>query len=352
MVSGGTGRRTSRRNTLLSIAFGLAVAAVLIAVIARHRDEFLASVGSAPVWVLVVATALQLVALLARTEAWHVCLGAAGGTVARRGLYRAAGFGYLGSQLHAQAGTAARIAVLRKSHPDDSPRVPALVAAEAPILVIEAMFGALAFFTLVGPLGLPWWAPLGVLAIVGVVWRLLGKLSRGHADGWRSGLAVLGQLRGRNRTIAVMAVAIGSQIVRNWLMLRAVGVDASLLDATAVLIAMAVIAQLPVGPGVGAASVVLILGSGGVAAAAAAGVLLTATGAAGAVIYVIWATADLAWVGRRRMTVPVRHEPRVGLRLATDPATATDLDRQERLVPRPDRSPVHSAAPPYADDAV
>jgi hypothetical protein len=86
-------------------------------------------------------------------------------------------------------------------------------------------------------------------------------------------------------------------------MLHAVGVDASFFDATAVLIAMAVIAQLPVGPSVGAAAVVLILGSGGVAAAAAAGVLLTATGTVGAVLYVTWAALDAAWV-RRRAAAP------------------------------------------------
>ena len=295
----GASTRAGQRRTLLSIVFGVAVLAALVAVILRHREEFLEAVGSAPAWVLVTATALQLVALLARTEAWHVCVGAAGGAVARRALYRAAGVGYLGSQLNAQVGTAARIAVLRRAQPDDSPRVPALIAAEAPIVVVEAMFGALAFFTLVGPLGLPWWVPLGVFVVVGVVWRLLAKLSRGHVEGWRTGLAVLGQLRGRNRMIATMAVAISSQIVRNWLMLHAVGVDSSLLDATAVLIAMAVIAQLPVGPSVGAAAVVLILGSGGVAAAAAAGVLLTATGTLGALVYVTWAGLDAAWARRR-----------------------------------------------------
>jgi uncharacterized membrane protein YbhN (UPF0104 family) len=303
-VRGDSDRRVSRRQKFFSIAFGAAVLAAIVAVVARHRDEFIAAVGSAPAWVLVVATALQLVALVSRTEAWHVCIGAAGGSVARRALYRAAGFGYLGSQLNAQVGTAARIAVLRKAHPDESPRVPALIAAEAPIVMVEAGFGALAFFTLIGPLGLPWWAPLAALGVVGVVWLLLDKVSRAQGDGWRTGLAVLGQRRGRILTIAIMSVAIGSQIVRNWLMLRAVGVEASFLDATAVLVAMAVIAQLPVGPSVGAAAVVLILGSGGVAAAAAAGVLLTATGAAGAVIYVAWAVLDGAWV-RRRAAAPI-----------------------------------------------
>jgi hypothetical protein len=107
-------------------------------------------------------------------------------------------------------------------------------------------------------------------------------------------------------------VAVLAQIARNWLMLRAVGVDASVLDATAVLIAMVILSQLPVGPSVGAAAVVVILGARGPAAAAAAGVLLTATGTAGALVYAAWAGFDracvspwLAGIARRRALVPL-----------------------------------------------
>ncbi|MGH2978760.1 MAG: hypothetical protein ACRDLQ_03880, partial [Solirubrobacterales bacterium] len=55
------------------------------------------------------------------------------------------------------------------------------------------------------------------------------------------------------------------------------------------------LAQLPVGPSVGAAAAVLILGSDGVAAAAAAGVLLTVTGTVGGLTFAMWAGADKLW---------------------------------------------------------
>jgi uncharacterized membrane protein YbhN (UPF0104 family) len=87
-------------------------------------------------------------------------------------------------------------------------------------------------------------------------------------------------------------VAVFCQILRNWLLLHAVGVDASLFDAIAVLIAGVTLGQLPVGPAVGAASTVLILGGDGVAAAAAAGVLMTATGTFGALGFAVWAGLD------------------------------------------------------------
>jgi hypothetical protein len=67
-----------------------------------------------------------------------------------------------------------------------------------------------------------------------------------------------------------------------------------------VLIAVVTLCQLPVGPSVGAAAAVLILGSDGVAAAAAAGVLMTVTGTIGGLCFAAWAGADHAWSAARR----------------------------------------------------
>ncbi len=99
--------------------------------------------------------------------------------------------------------------------------------------------------------------------------------------------------------IAFVLVAVFAQISRNWILLHAVGVQASLLDAVAVLIAVVTLSQLPVGPAVGAAAAVVILGRDGVAAAAAAGVLMTVTGTIGGLGFAGWAGADGIWVGFR-----------------------------------------------------
>jgi hypothetical protein len=209
----------------------------------------------------------------------------------------------LGGLLNSQLGVAARIAALRRSSPDACPQVPTLVAAEFPILAVEAMLAAFASFTLVVPLGLPWWLPIVCLAVIGLLSAGLRSLAlRKGRDLWR-GLAVLRSLGGGSRVVGFVLVAVFAQIFRNWLLLQAVGVDASLLDATAVLIAVVTLGQLPVGPTVGAAASVLILGSQGVAAAAAAGVLLTVTGTLGGLCFAAWAGVDRIWsalVNRRR----------------------------------------------------
>jgi hypothetical protein len=111
---------------------------------------------------------------------------------------------------------------------------------------------------------------------------------------------VLRTFRGGSRVVGFVLIAIFAQIFRNWLLLRAVGVDASILDATAVLIAVVTLGQLPLGPTVGAAAAVLILGHDGAAAAAAAGVLLTVTGTLGGACFLAWAGADHLWSAARR----------------------------------------------------
>jgi uncharacterized membrane protein YbhN (UPF0104 family) len=288
-----------RRRRLITVVGSLATAAILAFLLAGRRDEFAAALSVAA-WVIAATVLLQIVSLLARSEAWHLSIRAAGGTVDRRILYRAFSMQVLGSVLNTQLGVAARIAALRRSSPAVSPQVPTLIAAEFPILAVEAMLAALASFTLVAPLGLPWWLPLIGLALIGTASAGLRQLAlRKGRELWR-GLAVLRSLVGGSRVIGFVLVAVFSQIFRNWLLLHAVGIDASFFDAIAVLIAVVTLAQLPVGPGGGAAAAVLILGSDGVAAAAAAGVLMTATGTVGGLCFAGWAGADRLWAVSRR----------------------------------------------------
>jgi uncharacterized membrane protein YbhN (UPF0104 family) len=284
-----------RHRTAITVTGSVVSAAILALVLAGRRDEFGEALSSASVWVLIVTVLLQILALVSRSEAWHLTIEAAGGTVPRRVLYRASAMGVIGGVLNAQVAVATRIAALRRSSPDISPRVPTLIAAEFPIVAVEAMLAALASFTLVGPLGLPWWLPIVFVAVFGAASAGLRHLALREARVVWKGLAVLRKARHGSLVVFFVLVAVFAQIFRNWMMLHAVGVDASFFDSIAVLIAVVALAQLPVGPSVGAAAAVLILGSDGVAAAAAAGVLLTATGTFGGLCFAAWAGADKLW---------------------------------------------------------
>ena len=309
-----------RHTRLITVVGALVAAAVLAVVLAGQRDEFATALSSASLWVLLVAAALQLVALLARSEAWHICICAAGGTVDRRVLYRASSMGYVGSLLNAQVGTAARITALRRSSPAESPGVSTLIAAEFPILAVEAALAALTSFTLVAPLGLPWWLPIVCVAVIlGLSAGLRHLALRKGRELW-AGLAVLRKMREGGLLVAFVLVAVFAQVFRNWILLRGVGVDASFFDAIAVLIAMVTLTQLPIGPSTGAAAAVLILGRQGVAAVAAAGVLSTVTGTIGGLTFAAWAGADRLWSGSGPQAALRGHRKRL-LRRSFPPPT-------------------------------
>src|SRR3954468_5037935 len=286
-------REFQRRHArAISVTLAVVIAAVIVVALWGKRHEFATAVEEAPLWLLGCAVLLQIVALLTRTEAWRICVLAAGGNVERRRLYRASSMGYVGSLVNAQVGTAARIAALRRSAPEESPRIAPLLTAEVPIMVVEGLLAAVASVTLIAPLGLPWWAPLVVLAVALAVSSGLRSLAVGTGRGLRRGLHVMRSLNGSALIVGLILVATFAQIARNWLVLHAVGVDVSVFDATAVLIAQVTLAQLPLGPSTGAASTVLILGPHGVAAVAAAGVLLTVTGTVGGGLFALWALFD------------------------------------------------------------
>jgi uncharacterized membrane protein YbhN (UPF0104 family) len=281
-----------RYPAAVTIAGTLVVGGALLLGLWGKRDDFAAALGMAPLWILAAAILLHVVWLIARSEAWHVCVGAAGGEVSRRRLYRAASVGYLGNTFNGQFGLAVRIAALRRFAPRESPAPSVLIAAELPIVIVEVSLAALTSFTLVGPLGIPWWLPLVCLALgVGVIAGVT-TVARDRRDGFWKGFAVMRGLQGRSSIVGLVAFALCAQIARNWLVLHGIGVDASVLDATALLIGVAVIGLLPVGPSLGAAAAVVILGADGVAASAAAGALLTATGLVGALCFASWALID------------------------------------------------------------
>jgi uncharacterized membrane protein YbhN (UPF0104 family) len=284
-----------RHPTAVSLAGAVVVAIALAIALGGHGHDFIAALGSAPLWVLGAAVALHVLWLLARTEAWSVCVGAAGGSVSRRRLYRASSLGYLGNIFNGSFGLGVRIAALRRTAPEECPRASVLLTAELPIVVIEAALAAICSFTLVGPLGVSWWVPLACFAFMVAVIGGMQRVARHRRNGAWKGIAVLRGMQGRLRIVALVCVAVGLQIARNWLLLNWSGVDASVFDSTALLIGLAVVGLFPVGPSLGAATAVLILGTGGVAASAAAGTLLTATAAGGALCFAAWALVDRLW---------------------------------------------------------
>jgi uncharacterized membrane protein YbhN (UPF0104 family) len=276
----------------VTVASTLIVGGALVVGLWSKRDAFVSSLGDASVWTLAAAIGLQCIWLVARSEAWHVCVGAAGGEVERRRLYRAAAVGYLGNLFNSSFGLGVRIAALRRSAPTESPGVGVLITAEMPIVVIEMVLAAICSFTLVAPLDAPWWVPAVCLAVALAAIIAAVRVARNRHDGLWAGLAVMRGLGSRNTIIGLVVFAVLAQVARNWIVFHGLGIDISVFDSMALLIAAAALGILPVGPTLGVATSVVILGANGVAVAAAAGALLTATGAVGALLFAGWAGID------------------------------------------------------------
>jgi uncharacterized membrane protein YbhN (UPF0104 family) len=282
-----------RRHPVATTVIGtLIVGAALVAGLWNKREDFTEAFSSASALTLGLAIGTQIVWLLARSEAWHVCVESAGGRVDRRRLYRAAAMGYVGNLFNSSVGLGVRIAALRRSAPDESPTPSVLIAAELPIVVIEIALAAVLSFTLVSPLGMPWWVAVLIVSTTTALIAGAGRFIRHRRHGFWQGLDVLRGLQSRNVIIGLVMFATGAQVVRNLVVLQGLGVDISVFDAIALLIASAAVGLLPVGPTLGAATAVLILGSNGVAVVAAAGALLTATGAVGSLLFAGWALLD------------------------------------------------------------
>jgi hypothetical protein len=287
-----------RRRVAISLSGTLVVAALLAYVLVGRGAQFSAALETAPITLVALSVLLQIVALLTRTEAWTVCVRAAGGTVNRRVLFRSAAFGCIASIVNGSVGMAVRIASVRRTAPHTTPRAPALVAAEVPIITVELALVAIFSFTLVAPLGVPLWVPALIVAVMAGVVAVLRRVSDRHRTGLGAGLAVL-RMESRGRLITFALLAVCAQVLRNWLMLHAIGVHVSIFDSMALLIVMFTVGQLPIGPSTGPAATVLILGAHGVAATAAAGVLVTLTGIIGSLIFAMWAISDRVITQRR-----------------------------------------------------
>jgi hypothetical protein len=266
----------------------------MVVALASHRDAFVGAIHDVPLVTLLLAAGLHVVTVVARSEAWAVSVRAAGGTLRRRGAYQIASLSFAANVVSPSLGTAVRIWALRTIARDEAPSAPELVAAEVPVLAIQMLATAVMSVSLVGPLGVPWWTPLLVLAGATALFAVACRVARRSGGPWR-GLAALRCGRTRCRIAGSIAVIAACETTRNLLVLHAVGLHAGPLDAMALLVGAGLLGALPIGPGTSAGAAMLIFGAGGMGPAAAAGVLLTATGFAADLGYAAWGAGDMLW---------------------------------------------------------
>src|SRR5215213_5685684 len=88
-----------KRRTSLTVSLSIGASLALAAVLVGKWEELKLGITGAPVALMLLAIALQVVALVSRSEAWHASVLASGGSVGRRVLFRASSMAFLGNIL-------------------------------------------------------------------------------------------------------------------------------------------------------------------------------------------------------------------------------------------------------------
>jgi hypothetical protein len=249
----------------------LAMGALVGLCVLRH-DALATAVATVPVDALVVLAGLHLVSLVARSEAWRLSLAAIAGAPPSRAAIHAANAGaFVAGALEPHTAMPARVALLRRLAPGETPHPAHVAVADVPIFLLEVA-GASAMLALTGA----WWAPLGAAAV------LVGARLAAGRRGTR-GLAVLTDVRGRLALAGLVGCVVACGVARVWVALAVVHLDASPASAAAAFAALGVFGLLPLGPSAPPGALLVV--SGGAGAALGAGLALSATSIAAVLVY-------------------------------------------------------------------
>ena len=243
---------------------------------------------------------LVLPLLVVRTEAWRQAIVAAGSTVPRRGVYAAGGLSAIVANFSIYLGAPVRIWALRRFAPDSAPQTGQMLAAEAPLVLLEVTvtvpLAVVSLFVLpISPL-LTVGLILAALAAFGGLFWAREPAQRAQMR-WARGLDLLAS-RGRlAATSLLLATNVALQVARIWVALEVLGLDASLPGAAMAFLLFGFFSMLNLGAASSAGAIVVVFGSQGVAAATAVGLLLLATAVIGSVLFaaIFVSIAALTW---------------------------------------------------------
>ena len=253
---------------------------------------------------LVIVTLLALITLLARTEAVVACLNAMGERPHRRDIHASNSLTFLAAFVNHYLSSVVRAALMRRVDRERSPTIPQMIMVDTSTTLIEGLVVGLLIVVSAGALKLAWWIPAVIVlgGIAGIAIALGTRRRFAHLAVFR-GLDVLAHARQRSVVTGLMVVVVITQVLRTLIVLRAVGLHPSLLQAVATFVAGGIISSLLAGPAGGtAAGPLLVFGHQSVAASAAAGLELSITSLIAGMLYAVSGGPVFAWRLRQIQT--------------------------------------------------
>ncbi len=296
--------RRPRLRLVVSIAGPLLVLGVLVYLLVSHGTEIAQAARRASFGELAGVTLLGLLTLVARTEAVVACLNAMGTRPPRSDIHSANSLTFLAALINHYVSSIVRGALMRRLDRQRAPTIPQMVMVDTSTTLIEGLVVGLLIVISASALKLAWWIPaLIVLACIAGVTIALAARSRFSHRPLLRGLDVLVHSRQRVIVAALMVIVIVTQVARTFIVLSAVGLNPSLLQAVATFVAAGVLSSLFAGPGAGTAGGPLIVfGHSSLAASAAAGLELSITSLLAGVLYAMVGGPAYLWRLRRART--------------------------------------------------
>lgn len=295
-----TSRPSARRWALPVLATVIGVG-LLVYFLRPYGHDIRKATDEASVATLLALAALSLIALGLRTEMWRVALRASGQDIPRTEQHAANGGTFLVSLVNGYVGPAVKMWLLRRMRAGRGPRVDQLIAVDLAAVLPEILTAAVLVLGASFFVDLAWWIP-AILLAGGLV--LLTAIVATHRR-WDhhpavQGLNVVMHSYYRYRLLVLLVGVFLSQIVRTWVALDAVGLDASPGSATLIFVLTGALGALPTGLAAAPTTAsVLVFGRDSVGAAAASGVLVTVSLFAATILYTV-VTASAYLIIRRR----------------------------------------------------
>jgi hypothetical protein len=308
--------RPWRGRAAFATAAGIVVLAGIGALVAVRGPQVVNSLLACPPLIAAAAVGVHAVTLLCRCEAWRVAVSSvADAAPCRMRVHAAAGAGYAAGALQGASTAPVRALTLRRLAPEDSPSAKQLVAAEAPVFVVEAALLALVLAAAVSAAPIaPSWAPVALIGASFAAFGGMRALARRAGDGgWGAGLRVLYDIRRRGPMVALLVATTALGLLRAWIVLVGFGLPSGPTAVALAFISLGVFGLLPIGPGSTPAALLAVFGAADPTAAAAAGIAISATSFAGVALYGGCAAASLVLaraVGSRRRGLDQVYEQR------------------------------------------
>jgi hypothetical protein len=294
-------QRKPRLRAVLAVVGPVAILGVLAYVLATNWHEIATAGKRLSFGQILVVTALAFVTLLARTEAVVACLTAMGSRPLRRDIHAANSLTFLAATLNHYVSSIVRGALVKRLDRQRAPTIPQMIMVDASTTLIEGLLVLVLLIVSAETLNLDWWLPvLALLAGISVVVGALFARRRFAAFQLLRGLDVLAHSHQRLRVSALMVLVIVCQVARTLIVLGAVGLQPSLLQAVATFVAAGALSSLLAGPGAGTAGApLLIFGHQSVGASAAAGLILSITAILAGAVYAAVGGPVFVWRLRR-----------------------------------------------------